>query len=1247
MRLRRLVTLAAAISLGIGVLAAPAQAAPPPTASQAAEPLPGMPRPDHTPAACNRVDLPAGHAHCFLEVYTPEQAKIAAKAETPPSTALTPEDIRSAYHLPDGGKGQTVAIVDAYGYSVAESDLAVFRAEYGLPECSTANGCFRKVDQNGGTDFPGNDAGWEAESALDLDAVSAVCPHCDILLVEANSASIKDLSTAADTAVALGAKFVSNSYGIPGEADGEQAYDDRYDHPGVVVTASTGDTGNLNSWPAGNPNVVAVGGTKLVRDTSTDRGWSESAWADGGSGCSPYEPRPDYQGGIETNCPSGRATADIAADADPSSGLAVYHSITSDGHTGWVQYGGTSLSAPLVAAMYALAGTPATGTYPVTYPYSAAGSADLFDVSQGVNGTCGNVLCQAGPGWDGPTGLGSPNGVKGLAFGPAGTVTGHLTDQSAGKPVTNGEITARNDDNGRTYHTGADGQGAYTLVLPAGTYTLTASGFGYAKATKSGVVVTTGQTVTADIPMKTTPSRTVSGKITGDTDHAWPLAASITIDGYPDGTVKTDPYTGRYTVKLPLDADYTFHIAADYPGYTTKVQRVSVGDKDTSADAALAVDRKPCTAPGYAYPARVDFEGWTGTTPQDGWTVSGSTPGWEFTGNPANLTGATGDFAGAAPFVHDGTAQDTYLTSPKIDLSGQSAPQIRFDNAYVPSDDSTVGDVQLSLDGGANWTTVGHPIADFAAPTSIAIPQAAGRSDVRVRFHYAGRGVSTWQLDNVTVGACTARPGGLVSGTVTDANTGRPVSGATVDGSTPSTAEGWFWTFAGTARKTRLTASADRYASSTGTVKVAPDAVTRHDWSLRAGRLSLSTTAVSVDTTLGRAGRTQKVRLTNTGGAPLRVSIGEHGATAGSSAVPQGTAWTEIPEYPFPVMSNTVGSHQGKVYSVGGVTPGKALSAGYVYDPAAGTWSPIADLPQPLYNAAGIFLDGTMYVVGGSHGAAPSSTVYAYHPASDRWTRLADLPTPVDRGAVAVLGDRLYVVGGCVEDCLKSSSAAVYRYDPQRDRWARAADYPMSVEGEACAGVGDQIICAGGVSKASASAPFVSHTETYAYSPRRNTWTRLADMPYNAYYMAYGGANGRLQVAGGVNHQAATDRAAEFDPVAGTWHALPSMRHAAYYVGSSCGLYKIGGVGGDPSPVGEVLPGYDSCGGDDVSWLKENRTRFELAPGHSATLMITTNARVSVPGRYAARLSLDTDSPYQHGTVDVSMKVTARRSQGR
>src|SRR6266545_3285355 len=244
---------------------------------------------------------------------------------------------------------------------------------------------------------------WAAEISLDLDMVSATCPKCHILLVEASSAYLSDLGKAVNTAVRLGARYVSNSYGAP-ESSSDTSYDSQYyNHTGVAITASAGDDGYGSAYPADSRYVTAVGGTSLRRSSSA-RGWSEKAWHGTGSGCSAYDAKPSWQG--RTGC-GRRAGNDVAAIADPNTGVAVYDTFRSNG---WQVYGGTSAAAPIIAAAYALAGKPRPGTYPASYAYTHR--AALHDVTSGRNGSCGGSrLCRARAGYDGPTGLGTPNGV--------------------------------------------------------------------------------------------------------------------------------------------------------------------------------------------------------------------------------------------------------------------------------------------------------------------------------------------------------------------------------------------------------------------------------------------------------------------------------------------------------------------------------------------------------------------------------------------------------------------------------------------------------------------------------------------------------------------------------------------------------------------------------------------------------------------------------------------------------------------
>jgi hypothetical protein len=342
-----------------------------------------------------------------------------------------PSDLRSAYKLPtSGGNGRIIAIVDAYDDPTAEADLAVYRTQYGLPPCTTSNGCFKKVNQNGVQgSYPQADSGWSGEIALDLDMASAACPDCKIILVEASSATDQDLGISVNTAVSLGAAVVSNSYGGPEDSSVTTSSSQYFNHPGVAIMASSGDGAYGVEFPAASQYVIAVGGTKLAKSTST-RGWAESAWTSAGSGCSKYIPKPSWQ--TDTGC-SKRTVADVSAVADPNTGVAVYQGGS------WQVYGGTSVSSPLVAGIYALLGL--NGTNNASYAYSH--TADFYDVTSGSNGSCGgSYLCTAMAGYDGPTGLGTPNGSL-LSGGGGGT-----PDSGGGTPDSGGPVDSGSPDTG-------------------------------------------------------------------------------------------------------------------------------------------------------------------------------------------------------------------------------------------------------------------------------------------------------------------------------------------------------------------------------------------------------------------------------------------------------------------------------------------------------------------------------------------------------------------------------------------------------------------------------------------------------------------------------------------------------------------------------------------------------------------------------------------------------------------------------
>lgn len=333
-----------------------------------------------------------GYARCQAWIRTDIKGKI--RPDTP--AGYGPSDLQTAYGLTsysaNNGGGQTVAIVDAYNDPDAASNLSVYRSQYGLPPCTTSNGCFKTQQYTTRTN-----TGWVEEESLDVDMVSAICPNCKILLVEAASASTSALSTAEKYATSH-ANYVSNSWS---GNEGTTSYDGDYDVSGVAITAATGDSGHNSTaqWPAILPSVIGVGGTSLTSISPR----TETAWSGAGSGCSKIYAKPSFQSGLSTGC-TKRAQSDASADANPNTGVAVYDTF----HTsGWLVFGGTSVATPITASVFALAGNTSTNNPGNLYSHASS----LNDVTSGSDGGCGAPLCVAGPGWDGPTGLGTPNGI--------------------------------------------------------------------------------------------------------------------------------------------------------------------------------------------------------------------------------------------------------------------------------------------------------------------------------------------------------------------------------------------------------------------------------------------------------------------------------------------------------------------------------------------------------------------------------------------------------------------------------------------------------------------------------------------------------------------------------------------------------------------------------------------------------------------------------------------------------------------
>jgi subtilase family serine protease len=351
--------------------------------------------PVHSKRVCAHAS--AGFAACDAHVRTDANLKPLA---TSGPTGYSPAQLRAAYGLGTSDNTTTVAVVDAYANPNAAADLNAYRSQFGLGAAS-----FTQVNQTGGTSMPRGDTGWGQEEMLDLEMVSAMCPSCHILYVGASSASFTNLGTAVNTAVRLGAHVVSNSYGGSESSSETSIMSSYYTHPGIAITASSGDSGYGPQSPAAFNTVTAVGGTHLTLNADGTRK-AESVWSGAGSGCSAYIGKPSWQ--HDTGC-SRRTIADVSADADPATGVSVYDSYGSHRGKNWYVFGGTSVAAPIIGGIYGLADDFAGTTTPASLAYASTGS--LFDVTGGSNGSCsGSYLCTGVAGFDGPSGLGAPIG---------------------------------------------------------------------------------------------------------------------------------------------------------------------------------------------------------------------------------------------------------------------------------------------------------------------------------------------------------------------------------------------------------------------------------------------------------------------------------------------------------------------------------------------------------------------------------------------------------------------------------------------------------------------------------------------------------------------------------------------------------------------------------------------------------------------------------------------------------------------
>jgi len=895
--------------------------------------------------------------------------------------------------------------------------------------------------------------------------------------------------------------------------------------------------------------------------------------------------------------------------------------------------------------------------------------------------------------------------------GETGTLAGTVTDAASGAPIAGATVTLTGPA-ARELTAGADGK--FSNPLPAGDYQVTVSAFGYGSTTKPATV-NKNATTTLNVALAAVPTVNVSGAVTDGSGHGWPLYAKVSVTDRSGVYDYTTPSNGRYSLKLPVGQTYTLTYESQYPGYETVTKQVVVGSGNVTANVAVPVKFNSCkTAPGYTTGSDGAYETFDGTTTPAGWTVvdnAGSGQVWKFTDEAlrGNLTGGSGNFAIIDSDAYGpGTSQDTSLVSPVVNLTNVATPVIRFNQDFNQLNDD-IADVDLSIDGGATWANVLRQETDVAGPrvTEIAIPQAAGKAQVQVRFHYYNASYEWWwEVDNVLIGSqvtCVPLDGGLVVGHVRDKNDDsyvnsvtvtskdRPaekaVSAATPDD--PGLADGFYWMYSSLTGEHPFTATAVNYVSQTKTVDVEADWTTAANFQLAAGRLTVTPTQLSATLQMPNGKTSKTFTVTNTGGAPVEVKFGERDngfellradgskvtkqqilgasgapeqrlavptsfgakssgkeAKAAAAAVgPQEAPWTDIANYPAKIMDNRVVSLDGRVYSIGGGDGESSTAKNYAYDPAAQTWTAIADLPSARNAMTVGVLGGKIVATGGWADEGPDSATWSYDPAANAWTEVADNPAPRSAAGQAVVGGKLYAIGGCTTSSCLPMSNSVVRYDPAADKWETMANYPKSVAFASCGGIDGIIYCTGGNDGS------VPQKASYAFDPDANTWTAVADAPSDNWASSYAVAGGKLLVVGGSQGGAISNAGFAFDPATGSWSNLPNANTAKYRGGAACGFYKIGGAAGsfNSGVDSEVLPGLEGCAeaAAEVSWMTLDKSAVTLAPGAKVTVTVGISANVDQPGTYSGGVGISENTPYSVAPVAVTMTANPPKTWGK
>ena len=628
-----------------------------------------------------------------------------------------PADLLDAYDLPAAAaSSQTVAIVDAFDNPNAEADLAVYRQQYGLPACTTANGCFKKVDQRGGTTTRRRTPAGPARSRSTSTWSRAICPTLQHPAGRGRRQLHRQPRHGREPGRRPGRQVRLQQLRRRARAPTRtQSTTDavlqpprrrhRRQHAATTATAS--------SYPAASPYVTSVGGTSLVNGHLAPAAGPRAAW-DGAGQRLLRRTRPSRRSSRTPAAPTAPSpTSPRSPTRTPASRSTTY------GAAGTV-YGGTSVVLPdHRRRVYALGGTPAAGSEPNSYPYDHP--ADLNDVTSGSNGSCSPAV---------PVHrrrrLRRPDRSRhartaSRRSAPARTasITGTVTDAApatAGvrREVTAGDVTAHDRRRRALQPRRAAGH-----LRRVGEQVRLHRQDGRGRAGRRRPDRHRGLRADrqARVDVSGTRTRRLGPRLAALRDRHRRRTS-------PTAVAYTDPETGRYTLTLPADDTYTLQVDPLYPGLRTGLaRRPRSAAADAVHDVDVAVDQttcaaRPATATSYAG-ASQPFDGTTAPERLDVDDKAGNgRPGsFDDPGARGNNTGGTGGFAIIdSDHYGSGNTQDTSLISPVTDLSARTPPDPDVRHRLRTAYSGQTGDVDLSVDGGTTWTTVRHDTASQRGP---------------------------------------------------------------------------------------------------------------------------------------------------------------------------------------------------------------------------------------------------------------------------------------------------------------------------------------------------------------------------------------------------------------------------------------------------------------------------------------------------------------------------------------------------